>query len=134
MKDFALKIGDRHAEVVDVFDSYPAQVSVPAAGQATVVSHFIRGGIRPILKKVANLVLDSTGGPYISFTVFVNGAPVDNLINITSQLTDPANGSQLLPYEREISQSCLIELIAYNSDPVNAHPVLGRIVVYYEKI
>lgn len=128
-----LKIGRRNGDIVDVRSPYPAIVSVPAAGSAIVAE--IKNppqSLRPILKKVGNALADTTGAPFISWSLLVNGARWSKLESFTNQISDPARPLDFLPYEDVLPTGSSIQLVATNSDTTNAHLVVGNITVYYE--
>ena len=118
--------------VVDIDDTYPTQATVPAGGNAVVCDILCPGGLKPILKKIGNVVNDGTGGSYITWSLLVNGAAWPRLNAIANELSDPAKPEDYLPYEDSFGSSAHVQLVAYNSDGAKSHTVVGRLVIWYE--
>lgn len=125
-------------QIVEVDDTYPAQATIPAAtnsytpGEASVCKIQCPASLRPILKKIGNVINDATGGPYITWELRVNGSAWPRLESMANEMSDPARGDEFMPYETELPTGAIVELVAKNSDTASTHVVVGRLIIWYE--
>lgn len=116
-------------------DTYPQSVTL-TGGQVGVVVASVRceTGLKPFLRKVANVQTDANAGSGVKFYLKVNGALWPNYESMTSEMSDPARPSESEAIEDELPQGANVQLFCDNLDGATQHTVVGRLTVVYEDL
>jgi hypothetical protein len=117
-------------EYIDSASPY-ATVSALAAQTTTIFTHELKNGKRPFLLSFRNAV-GAGGETYVSFSLLLNGNPLENFDRIQNQIAAPENQQGQLVIRKELPQGSVLKVVAINSDPVNAYNATAKVELAYE--
>jgi len=112
-------------------DSPYATVTANMGATTTVLTHEIKNGKRAFLLSFRNAV-GAGGESYISFSLLLNGNPLENYDRIMNQIAAPENQQGQLLVRRELPQGAQLTVIATNSDAANDYNATAKLEIGYE--